>query len=296
MDLALLESLIAVAEAGTITAAAERIHLSQSALSRRLQLLEAELGADLFVRGRSGAELTEVGRQAVEHSRAIAGRWQQLRRDVDDYLGLERGSLRVGGGATATSFLLPPVIARFQAAHPGVRIYVKEAGSHEVAAGVAAGDVELGIVTLPVAARDLDVDELFVDRIVLAARPDHPLARRRVLPSDLTGQPFVAFEAGSAIRQLIDGALASAGVEAEVTMELRSIPSMLRMVAAGGLLAFVSHIAVEAEPEVTAVPIRGLSIARRLGLVSRRGPSLALPARAFAAALRQASSAPLPPG
>lgn len=206
---------------------------------------------------------------------------------MNDYLGLERGSLRLGGGATATSFLLPPVISRFQTDHPGIRIYVKEAGSHEVASEVAAGAVELGIVTLPVAVRDVDVEELLVDRIVLAARPDHPLGGRQLLPGDLTGQALVAFEAGSAIRQLIDGALAAAGVEVEVTMELRSIPSMLRMVAAGGPVAFVSRLAVEAEPDVTAVPVRGLSIARRLGLVTRRGSPLSVPARAFLRTLRQ---------
>jgi DNA-binding transcriptional LysR family regulator len=124
MDLILLRSLLAVADAGTITDAAESIHLSQSALSRRLQQLEADLGATLIVRGRQGVELTDVGRLAVEQGRTIVDRYEQLRRDIIGTLGLQQGEVRVGGGATVTSFLLPPAIAQFQSEHPGILFHV----------------------------------------------------------------------------------------------------------------------------------------------------------------------------
>jgi len=286
MDLVLLRSLLAVADAGTITEAANRVSISQSALSRRLQQLEADLGAELFVRGRHGVELTDLGRQAVDHSRGIVARYDRLRQDIAAQLGLERGTVRVGGGATVTSYLLPPCIADFQAAHPGIRFYVKEAGSREIAADVAAGDLELGVVTLPVPSRDLDISELVVDEIVLVARADHPFVTRRVRVTDLEGQPFVAFESSSAIRQIIDTALGAAGVGTDIVMELRSIPSILRMVATTGHLAFVSRVSLSAEPSLRAIPVRGLTISRTLGLATRQRIPLSAPASAFVALLR----------
>jgi DNA-binding transcriptional LysR family regulator len=289
MDTALLESLIAVAETGTITEAARRVHVSQSALSRRLQMLEAELGAELFVRGRHGAELTAVGQQALAHSRSIVARCDEMMVDMADHLGLRQGTVRVGGGATVTSFLLPPAIVSFQADHPGIRFFVKEAGSHEVAMDVASGGVELGVVTLPLDTAEVVVRELVVDQIVLVARRDHPLTGRRVTPAELKRHRFIAFEPGSAIRQIIDARLARAGVEVDVAMELRSIPSILRMVATTDFLAFVSRVALATEPGVQEVPVRGLSVSRKLGLATREGFPLSAAAEAFAARLFEAA-------
>jgi len=291
MDLVLLRSLLAVAEAGTITDAADRVGVSQSALSRRLQELEAELGAVLLVRGRHGVALTELGRQAVAEGRGIVARYDRLRQDIGDNLGLRGGTVRVGGGATITSYLLPPRIAEFQAGHPGIRFYVKEAGSREVASDVGAGDLEIGVVTLPVPSRDLDIDELFVDEIVLVTRSDHPFVKRRVAMADLEGHPFVGFESGSAIRQIIDNTLGAAGIHIDVVMELRSIPSILKMVATTGSLAFVSRVSLSAEPNLRAVPVRGLTISRTMGLATRHATPLSAPAEAFAALLRRSPTA-----
>jgi DNA-binding transcriptional LysR family regulator len=285
MDLVLLRSLLAVADAGTITDAAESIHVSQSALSRRLQQLEADLGATLIVRGRHGIELTDVGRLTVAQGRNIVDRYDQLRRNIVETLGLQQGEVRVGGGATVTSFLLPAAIARFQSRHPGILFHVKEAGSHEIAADVSAGRLDLGVVTLPVSAPDLGITELIRDQIVLVARSDHPLAHKRASIRDLEGETLVGFEQGTAIRQIIDRSLSSAGVEVEVIMELRSIPSILKMVATTGSLAFVSRLSLGGELGVTPVPVRGLSISRTLGLASRHGSPLPAAAEAFSTLL-----------
>ncbi|HWE56025.1 MAG TPA: LysR family transcriptional regulator [Acidimicrobiales bacterium] len=281
MDLVLMESLLAVAEEGTITAAAQRVNVSQSALSRRLQQLEAELGVSLLVRGRHGVELTVLGHQTVAHARSIMARYGELKRDLAERLGLLQGTVRIGGGATVTSFLFPPAIARFQSDHPGIRFYVKEAGSNEIAADVASGDIELGVVTLPIPAADLDVAELMVDDIVLVAGTDHPLMGRPLRAVDLRGQTFIAFEPGSAIRQIIDARLRRAGIEPDIVMELRSIPSILRMVATTNSLAFVSRLSLGTEPGVSPVRVRGLAISRMLGLASRHGFPLSPAASVF---------------
>lgn len=288
MDLTLLRSFLAVAETGAITDAAERIGITQPALSRRIQQLEEDLGAELLVRGRKGALLTEIGRLVQSEAQGIVARYDQLRETVASQRRLEGGTVRIGGGATAVSFILPEAIAAFRAAHPQVRFHLREAGSREIAGDVAAGHLELGVVTLPVRDRELAVRPVGTDRIVLVGRPDHPLAgRRRVRLQDLADQPFVAFEAGSALRQIIDAKLREGGVEINVVMELRSIPAILRMVATTGNLAFVSRLGVEQPGDVVEIPVQGLRIERHLAVVARRGASLSPAAAAFAESLQR---------
>lgn len=282
MDLVLLRSFLAVAEIGAITEAAEQIGITQPALSRRLQQLEDHLGVALLVRGRKGAVLTEIGRLVQSEALGIVARYDQMRELVTSHQRLEGGTVRIGGGATAVSFILPEAIAAFQAAHPHVRFQMREAGSSEIADDVVAGHLELGVVTLPVRDRELDITTLSDDRIVLVARHDHPLAqRRRVRIVDLADQAFVAFEAGSALRQIIDAKLRDAGVEVNVVMELRSIPAILRMVATTGNLAFVSQLGVEPHGDVVVIPVQGLRIERRLAVIARRGVALSPAASAF---------------
>jgi DNA-binding transcriptional LysR family regulator len=284
MDLVLAESLVAVADAGAVTAAAQRIHISQSALSRRLQQLESDLGAQLLIRGRHGAELTEAGRLALVECRAMLARYETMRRDIAEHLGLRRGTVILGGGATVTSCLLPQAIAGFRANYPGIRFLVKEAGSHQVIEDVAQGRIQIGIVTLPVGHDDLEVTPLVEDEIVLVARRDdslHPLAD----PADLNGRGVIAFEPGSAIRRIVDTSLSAAGVAVEVTMELRSVPSMLQMVSATGDLAFVSRLSLRNETELLTVQVKGLSITRSLALATRQGIPLTPAAEAFVQSL-----------
>jgi len=282
MDLTLIRSFLAVAETGTITEAAERIGITQPALSRRLQQFEDHLGVPLLMRGRKGATLTEIGRLVQSEAQGIVAHYERMQEMVSSHRHLEGGTVRIGGGATAVSYMLPEAIAAFQAAHPQVRFQMREAGSSEIADDVVAGHLELGVVTLPVRDRELDVTPLTTDRIVLVARQDHPLARRRrVRIDDLADQAFVAFEAGSALRQIIDSKLRDAGVEVNVVMELRSIPAILRMVSTTGNLAFVSQLGMEQQTDVVAVPVQGLRIERRLAVIARRGVALSPAASAF---------------
>jgi DNA-binding transcriptional LysR family regulator len=291
MDLNLMRSFLAVADTGSITEAADRIGVSQPALTRRIQQLEAYFGAELMARGRQGAVLTETGKLVETEGRLLVGRFDQLRRQVSAHQGLEGGTVRIGGGATAVSFILPRAIAAFQEEYPGIRFQVKEAGSAEVAADVTGGRLELGLVTLPVQAGELELRPFVDDRIVLVARRDHPLVTGEpVAVEALAGLAFVGFEASSAIRQIIDGALRDAGVGMNVVMELRSIPAILRMVATTGNLAFVSQMGVERQGDVGVIPVRGLEIKRRLAVVARRGNRLSPAAQAFAERLSGLSS------
>jgi DNA-binding transcriptional LysR family regulator len=290
MDLVLLESLLAVAEHKTVTKAARALAVTQPALTRRLQQLEQAMGAPLLARSKRGAALTEAGRVVAEEGRLIVERYGRLREAVRARQGIQSGLVRLGGGATAVSFVLPATIAEFGKQYPGVRFEVREEGSRAVEEDVLAERLELGIVTLPIRSRELEVRPLRRDRIVLIAGASHPLARRRrVEVKDLEGQGLVGFESGSAIRRLIDDALREAGAAVHVQMELRSVAAILEMVAHTPLLAFVSQLGVQGmgrELGVRALEVRGLSIERRLAVISKRGRPLSPAASAFSALLR----------
>jgi DNA-binding transcriptional LysR family regulator len=280
MDLTLIRSLLAVSDHGAIGEASQALGLSQPALSRRIRILEEEFAVDLVERNGRGVVLTEMGRLVVAEGRLMAARMDRLKNDIARHMRLEAGVVRVGGGATAVSYLLPRAIAQFRKKYPGVRFEVREAGSRDVEDAVRTGALELGFVTLPTSAPDLVTRPLLKDRIVLVAGSDHPLAcRKRVMVKHLEGQSIVGFEAGSAIRRLIDGQLREAGVAMNVVMELRSIAAILRMVETTGSLAFVSEMGAQG---VRVIPVTGLRVERQLALISLRDRPLSPAAERFA--------------
>jgi DNA-binding transcriptional LysR family regulator len=291
MDLTLFRSLLAVAEHGAITDAAVALGVSQSALSRRIDQLEEALGASLFERVGRGVALTAIGQIAVDEGKLLVQRYERLKSRIHEHLQLDAGVVRIGGGATAVGFLLPGAIAAFRKQHPGVVFQVKEAGSREIETAVGSEELELGIITLPTRTREVEERLLARDRIVLVASKDHPLARReRVDARALNGQNLVGFEAGSAVRWLIDAALREAQVEVNVVMELRSVAAILQMVETTGSLAFVSELSVASQQSrrsraVVPLAVRGLEIQRELALISKRGRSLSPAARAFSESL-----------
>jgi molybdate transport repressor ModE-like protein len=291
MDVVLLRSLVAVADHGAITEAAAALGVSQSALSRRIDQLEEALGAPLLERAGRGVALTAMGQIAAVEGRQLVQRYDRMKARIVEHLRLDAGVVRIGGGATAVGFLLPRAIAAFRKQHPRVVFQVKEAGSREIEAAVQGEELELGIVTLPTRTREVDERPLAQDKIVLVASKDHPLAKQdRVVAQDLNGQNLVGFEAGSAVRWLIDAALREAQVEVNVVMELRSVAAILQMVETTGSLAFVSELSVmpPAAPRarnVVALEVRGLEIQRELALIRKRGRSLSPAAHAFSESL-----------
>ena len=287
MDLILTRSLLAVAREGTIGKAAKRLHISQSALSRRLQQLAEELGTELLSPSGRGVVLTEAGRLVATEGAVLVERFERMQAEIRAHMRLEAGTVRIGGGATAVSYMLPQAMARFRKRHPGMRFRLEEAGSREVEAAVLEDRVELGVVTLPVYAKELEVRPLVRDRIVLVAAAEHPLAKqKRVVPADLAGQALIGFEGGSAIRRLIDEALRAAEVEVNVVMEVRSIAAILRLVESTASLAFVSEMSTEGR---SVIDVRGLRIERELGLVTRRGRAISRAGLAFAEELAKSA-------
>src|SRR5262245_19320048 len=188
-----------------MTRAARALSVSQPALSAMLKKLEAEVGADLLHRTGRGVELTDAGRVFLQHAEDALRRADAAVQAVRQLMGLETGSIRIGAGATAASYLLPPVISALRRKHPGLRFYIREAGSNAVAAAVVSGELDLGIVTLPIRAeeRALLTIPLVEDELRLILPPGHRLAGRKSFAwKDLAGESMIGFEAGSAVREV----------------------------------------------------------------------------------------------
>lgn len=291
MELGPLRAFIVLARARNVTRAAEQLGLTQPAVSNQLARLEREVGK-LFDRTPYGLELTAAGEVFHGYVEQALGRLDDGAAALAELAGLERGSLAVGGGATATTYLLPSLLGRFHAEHPSIRLFVREQGSQGVVESVLTGELDLGVVTLPVETGDsrLDVDRLHVERwledeLLLIVPPGHALARRRRFRfAELRDQPMVLFEAGTAVRALIDHRFAQAGIDVEIVMELRSIESIKQMVAQGIGAAFVSSFALG--PSQRGLRYHERRLTRELGLVYRGDRTLSESARAFLDLLR----------
>jgi DNA-binding transcriptional LysR family regulator len=257
VELTALRQFVMICKLGHVTRAARELGMTQSSLSATLKRLEEELGSELVHRSSKGVTPTQAGQELLRHAQEAIRAADAGTRAVRELASLQRGSLRIGGGATAVSYLLPPAISAFRADHPGITFYVREAGSSQVASAVASGDLDLGIVTLPLSksqASELIVTPLVTDELRLIEPCASQQNAGKKLPQankestfrwqDLESIPVVAFEAGSAIRAVIDDAARAAGLSLNVVMELRSIEGIKGMVAAGVGVGFVSRFAL----------------------------------------------------
>jgi DNA-binding transcriptional LysR family regulator len=274
----MLESLhhfLLIAGHGTFTRAARLAHLSQPALTASIQKLEGDLGARLFLRGRSGAELTAAGEALLPRARAALAAVEDARRAVAEIEGLRSGEVRLGAGATACTYLLPPALAAFRAAHPGVRFLLREATTGEVMDALDAGELDLGVVTPPgdiaggpMARGDAYGEPWYVDELILVASP---LIAGRVGVGGRAREaeaPFVTFGRGSTTRELVDRYFPSV----PIVMELGSIAAVKGNVRAGIGVALVSRSAVETDlalGKLVVVPHPATPIMRPLRLVHR---------------------------
>ncbi|SDP83722.1 LysR family transcriptional regulator [Lentzea jiangxiensis] len=241
MELRQLEHFLAVAEESHFTRAAKRLHIAQSGLSASIRALEVELGAPLFLRTTRQVGLTQAGRALLPEARRTLGSVEAARDAVAAVQGLLRGTLSVGSLQCLHVVHLPAVLARFHELHPGVEIRMRQSGNAELVEDVRVGRLDLAFVTRqPKIADDLRVSTLAGEPLVLACAPGSPFAAREsVALPELAGQSFVDFNADWGTRDEVDRALAAAGVERRVAVEVNDVHSLLDFVSFGLGVALV---------------------------------------------------------
>ncbi len=235
-----LQHLLLIAEHGSFTAASRYAHLTQPALTASIQRLEDAMGAPLLHRHARGATPTAAGEALLVHARAALASVQAGRRAVAEVQGLARGQVRIGGGATACTYLLPPVLTAFHDAHPDIDLRVRETYTPAIAVAVRAGELDLGVAQGGAFEGGLVADAWLDDPLCFVASPD--LAARLPRRGARLGPdvPVVTFVPGAALRDLLEQVLP----DARIAMELGSIAAVKGHVRAGLGLALLSRTAV----------------------------------------------------
>ncbi|MEO9175188.1 MAG: LysR substrate-binding domain-containing protein, partial [Gaiellales bacterium] len=218
MELRQLEYLVAVAEEGSFTRAAERVHVAQSGVSAQIRRLERELGHELLDRSGRTVALTAVGRSVVPYARSALAAVSGARVAVEDLAGLVRGQTAVGMVTAGASLDLSDLLGRFHRLHPGVEISLAEANSDQLVAGLRDGTVDLAWVGLagpPPAG--LETQVIVDDALVVAVAHEDPLAARSSIRlADLGGRVLISLPPGTGVRTAFDDGCASIGLEPQV--------------------------------------------------------------------------------
>ena len=234
MEIRQLRAFVAIAESGTFTAGALRVHVTQAAISMQIRQLENEIGAKVFVRAPRHVILTEAGEQLLRRARHILREHDAALDEIAELAGAERGRLRIGSAsAMVLTDQLPSILAELRAQHPGAEIGVTSGTSEVLVDQILAGDIDIAFVSLPVDVRGIKTERLSEDQLVAIASPKHKLAKQRTISAyTLAGERLILGERGGNTRRLIDQFFAQAGVTLHVAMELSRQQAIRRMVEA----------------------------------------------------------------
>ena len=249
MTLEQLRVFATVADLLHMTRAAQRLHMTQSAVSASVAALEAACGVPLFHRVGRRIELTAAGRAFLPEARAILDRVAVAETVLADVSGLRRGRLRLHASQTIANYWLGPLIHRFHALYPEIALQVAIGNSTQVAAAVTEGEADLGFVEGAVDALLLARTAVTGDRLVMVVARDHPFGRGTVRPQDLLDVPFVLREEGSGTRQVFEEGLCALGLDPallKVALELPSNEAVISAVAAGAGATVISELAAAA--------------------------------------------------
>lgn len=291
-SLADLRAFVTVGELQSFAAAAESLHLSQPALSRRIANLERVLDVRLFDRTTRSVELTPLGLRFLGKARNVIADLDHSVVDLGDVAHLEAGDVTVGCVFLAVSHFLLGVIEQFRKEHPHVMVRVMEEGADAVLGFVKSGEAELAINYIGMQDPEVEFTPMLKDRFLMACRVEHPLARRRSVRWDeVVKHPYAVVSYASRIRVLIDQALADVGQMPRPICEFRHVATLIGFVDRGLGVAIVPQLALpQSTDTIVGIPI-DTPVHRTLGVIRRRGRSLSPAAQAFEQLLMDASRA-----
>jgi DNA-binding transcriptional LysR family regulator len=290
-DFQQLDAFIAVAERGSFRAAAEQIHLSPPALSRRIGQLEASLGVRLFNRTTRAVELTGPGRAFLQRAQTVLDGLEHAALGVGDIALRQAGKVTLACVPSAAYYFLPPVLRTFSDQYPGIQLRIIDESESVVLQSVISAEADFGIGFMRARVPEIDFEPLLTDAFVLAVHRSHRFASRKtVLWTDLEGERLMTAARSSGNRQLIDDALAKANLRPAISVEVSRVSTLVGMVEAGLGVAVMPRLALPAaaHPTLVGIPLREPSITRRLGILRRHGAALHPVADIFNGVLRSA--------
>lgn len=290
MDIAALQAFLAVAETSSFSRAAERIYLTQPAISKRIAALEHTLGTALFDRIGRTVQLTEAGRALVERSRAILNDLEDAKRSLANLSGQIRGALSLATSHHIGLHRISQALKQFHARYPDVRLNLRFMDSEEACHAVVRGDLELAVVTLPPAPiPQLRAELVWHDPLDIVVAPSHPLAQLSTAPLRvLLDHPAVLPGPGTYTREIILKALGSLRGKIRVDMTTNYL-EVLKMLAAIGL-GWTALPRTMIDEYLKVVQIKNMkTIQRSLGIVTHAKRTLSNAGEAMVKMVRAAA-------
>lgn len=276
-DLADLRAFLAVADLGSFRAASEALHLSQSAISRRVDKLEAALGVQLMTRTTRKVELTTIGRGFVPRARSVLNELESALVGIRDVAERLSGMVTIACVPSAVAYFLPDVIREYHAQYPRIRIRIIDESSSQVLTAVARGDADFGLTYIGTNDAEIEFKPLLEEPFVVAVSRKHPLARRKSVSwADLEHHPYISLAQGSGNRFLMDQALVHSSGRPRHFCEVQHVPALVSMVEAGLGVGVVPRLAMPDDDHGTlvSIPLRDPSLSRTIGLIHPRGKAL----------------------
>ncbi len=286
-----LRAFLAVHQLRKLSAAAERLFITQSAVSMLIRQLEEGLGARLFDRTTRSLQPTAVAEEMLPTVDRVLRDIDSLGDSFRDLAQLQRGRVSLAITPTLASFLLPEAIRQFTASHPNVRMVVEDCAPEQFVSRIIGEHVDFGIGTPERSGAEVVTQTLLRDHLSLVCERGHPLARNRksVKWAELTGHPVITMRPGYGVRPLVDGTAASAGAVLNVVNEVSFMSTALWMTASGmGASIMPSAFAkAAADPTLSILPIVAPRVSRDICVVFKRGRSLSAAGAAFIETLRR---------
>jgi DNA-binding transcriptional LysR family regulator len=278
MDTRQLAAFCAVVERRSFSQAAERLGVTQPAVSLQVRTLEKRLGTQLLDRSGRRVEPTEAGWRLYRGAQRMLALESQLVADVAaSGEGDLAGDLVLGASTGPAAVAIPVALAEFQRQNPDIRVFLTVSDTHSVVERVAARELELGIVGAARRHRGVRFEPFFADQVILACPPDHAFANRTVTLEELRGERLILMQEGAGVRQIVEDGLRRQGVrlrDLDVRLELGLQESVRRAVEAGYGVTFISRTAVEADlaaGRLAEARVESLDATREISLASATG-------------------------
>jgi DNA-binding transcriptional LysR family regulator len=287
MDTRQLAAFCAVVDRKSFSQAAERLGVTQPAVSLQVRALEERLGRQLLDRSGRRVEPTEAGQRLYRRAQRILQLEEQLLEEVAGGDGPLSGTLSLGASTGPGAHLVPLLLCEFQREHPDLRIALSIWDTHAVIERVAEREVELGVVGALRRNRSLVFEPLARDEIVLAVPPGHPAAGGEISVEDLRSETLVVMQEGAGVRQVVEEELRRSGLRLrslEPKLELGLQESVKSAVAAGYGVTFISRTAIEGElaaGTLAAARVAGIEPSRQLYVVRAKSRPTSRAADAF---------------
>src|SRR2546423_4064264 len=251
MDTRQLSAFCEVVDRKSFSQAAERLGVTQPAVSLQIRSLEKRLGTKLLDRSGRRVEPTEAGQRLYRAAQRMLALEEQLLNSVsgtDD--GVLRGELALGASTGPGGTVVPVLLGEFQREHPQLRVVLSVSDTNHVIEQVAERELELGVVGAAPKHRGVVFEPFFRDEVILAVPPGHAFSGKQISLDELRSEPLILMQEGAGVRQVIEEELRSAGVrirDLDVRLELGLQESVKSAVAAGFGVTFISQSGVEAE-------------------------------------------------